>query len=443
MLKQLKPFFSYSRLLMVLGVSSLLLTSTRGFAQSSTSHSPYSQFGLGQIREDLLPQTRAMGGISTGVRYVGGLPTLNIANPASYAALSRTILDAGLYGNITQLEKNSAKDHTADFAFSHITIAVPFGKAGGVSFGLMPFSDVGYNASVIRQFENTPYKSSLVGEGGVNKAYLGYGVSPIKGFSIGANVGFLFGNLYDKAMIEFPQAAGFYNTVQTSTREIRGASIDYGAQYFKALGNRLNFTIGYSGSLDNAIRNKTTSMVTLTQTNPNMTDGEQVAIDTTALNLVSNRDVNLPLRHNVGFTVSKGVNWMVGADFKYADWSKFQTREGEEKLGKNIGVAIGGQFKPDATSLKYLNVVDYRLGFRYNKSHITVDKQRLTDMAVTVGMGFPLSETNFGRTFSSINLSAEFGQHGTMKNNLIRERYINFNIGFTINDAWFIRRSYD
>jgi len=149
------------------------------------------------------------------------------------------------------------------------------------------------------------------------------------------------------------------------------------------------------------------------------------------------------MKHNVGFTFSKGVNWMVGADFKYADWSDFQTRDGEQKLGKNIGVAVGGQFKPDATSLKYWNVIDYRLGFRYNKSHISVDNHRLTDMAVTVGLGLPLSETNFGRTFSSVNISAEFGQQGTLQHNLIRERYININLGFTINDAWFLRRSYD
>lgn len=443
MLKHFKPLFSYSRLLSILGVSSLLLCSLQSSAQSSTSHSPYSQFGLGQMREDLLPQTRAMGGLSTGVRYVGGLPSLNIANPASYSAFTRTILDAGLYGNMTQLEKNGAKDNTADFAFSHITIGIPLAKVGGISFGLMPFSDVGYNSSAIRQFENVNYKSSLVGEGGVNKAYFGYGVSPIKGLSIGANVGFLFGNLYDKAMIEFPYGADYYNTVQTDTRRIRGASIDYGAQYFKALGNKMNFTIGYSGSLNNQINNRTTRMVTLTQTDQSSDYGDQVAIDTSAINVITDRKINLPMKHNVGFTLSKGVNWMVGADFKYANWSDFQTRDGEQKLGKNIGVAVGGQFKPDATSLKYWNVIDYRLGFRYNKSHISIDNNRLTDMAVTVGLGLPLSETNFGRTFSSVNISAEFGQHGTLQHNLIRERYININLGFTINDAWFLRRSYD
>ena len=307
----------------------------------------------------------------------------------------------------------------------------------------MPYSDVGYNTASTRQIDNIPYKSSLVGEGGVNKAYVGYGVSILPGFSIGANAGFLFGNLYDKSMIEFPYEAGMYNTVQTRTRQIRGATFDYGAQYFKALGNKMNLTIGYNGSLNNTVNSKTSSLTTLTQTDPSLGDNGQVAIDTSAMDMLSNRNINLPLKHSVGFTLSKGVNWSVGADFKYADWSNFQTEQGQPKLGKNMGIAVGGQFKPDPTSMKYLNVVDYRLGFRYNKSHISVDNHRLTDMAVTVGLGLPLPENNFGRTFSNVNISAEFGQQGTMNYNLVRERYININLGFTLNDAWFKRRSYD
>ncbi len=447
MLEQLKLFYSNTSLLILLGISSFILSSTQTYAQSSTSHSPYSQFGLGQMREDQLPQTRAMGGITTAVRFQGGLPVLNISNPATYSGFNRTILDAGLYGNVTQLEKNSTADNTADFAFSHFAFGFTLNKnngpkLGGISFGLMPYSDVGYSTSASREISNTPYQTRLVGEGGINKAYVGYGVSPFKNFSIGANVGFLFGNLYDKSLIDFPTNYGFYNTAKTDTRRVTGVTYDYGAQYFLPLGNRKNLTIGYSGSLDNSVRSKVTSMVTRTQTGSgNIT--EQVPIDTSSMDVLSNRKINLPLKHNVGFTFSKGVNWMVGADFKYADWSKYQVRTGEEPLGKNIGFALGGQIKPDPTSLNYLKVIDYRLGFRYNKTHMTVNQQRINDMAVTVGLGLPLPETGFGRTFSNVNISAEFGQQGTIKSNLVRERYININLGFTINDAWFIRRSYD
>lgn len=447
MLKLLKPFYANPHILLLLGIG--LLSSTSSLAQTSSSHSPYSQSGLGQMREDLLPQMRGMGGISTAVRLQGGLPVLNISNPASYSGFNRTILDAGLYGNITQLEKGSLADHTADFAFSHFAFGFSLNerngpKVGGISFGLMPYSDVGYHTNASRHIDNTPYTTSLVGEGGLNKAYVGYGVSPFRNFSVGVNVGFLFGNLYNKSVVEFPRGYGFYNTSQTNTRRVTGATIDYGAQYLLPLGNQTNLTIGYSGSLNNAVKSTITSMVTRTQTDAYSNDvTEQVPIDTSSIDIISDRNINLPMKHNVGFTLSKGINWMVGADFKYADWSNFQTAQGEDKLGKNIGIALGGQIKPDPTSLNYLKVIDYRLGFRYNKTHITINDERINDMAVTVGLGLPLPETGFGRTFSNVNISAEFGQQGTLNSNLVRERYININFGFTINDAWFMRRSYD
>ncbi|QBQ40049.1 hypothetical protein [Sphingobacterium psychroaquaticum] len=435
-----KGTFSKIASQLLLGLS--LLSVQQAYAQKSTSHSPYSQFGLGQMREDLLPQTRAMGGVSTGVRYLNGLPTLNLSNPASYSAMNRTIMEAGLYGNLTQLSKNESSDNTADFAFSHIAIGIPLNKFGGLAFGLLPFSDVGYSATSTQSIDTLNYRTLIEGQGGVNKAFLGYGVSPIKGLSIGANVGFLFGNLYDITKVEFPNALGAYQTQQKTTRNIRGASFDYGVQYSKSLGRKYNLTVGYSGSLDNQITAKTNRMVTISE--PSFEeDYEAPPLDTTSIYQVGNRKLNLPLKHNFGVTLSKGYNWMVGADFKYADWSKYQVRDGENKLGKSYGFAVGGQIKPDPTSVRYLNQVDYRLGFRYNQTPVVFRNQQINDMAVTIGLGLPLPESNFGRTFSQVNISAEFGQQGTLKNNLVRERYININLGFTINDSWFIRRSLD
>lgn len=432
--------FTKIALQLLLGLS--LFGTQKGYAQKSTSHSPYSQFGLGQMREDLLPQTRAMGGISTGVRYLTGLPTLNIANPASYSGLNRTVLEAGMYGNFTQLSRDNASDHTADFAFGHIAIGIPLQKYGGFSFGLLPFSDMGYSSKSAESIGELVYEKQIFGEGGINKAYLGYGVSPFRGLSIGANAGFLFGNLHDITEVRFLSDLAAYPAELKETRNIRGVAVDYGLQYSKSINRKYNLTVGYTGSLSNTINAKPSRVITISQNN---FDDEFIAppLDTISTNTFATNKVTLPLRHNVGFTLTKGYNWMIGADFKYADWSKFEVLEGQSNLEKSYGFAVGGQVKPDPTSIRYWNQVDYRLGFRYNQTPIVYRNQRINDMAVTVGVGLPLPETNFGRTFSQINISAEFGQQGSLNNNLVRERYININFGFTINDSWFIRRSLD
>ena len=419
-----------------------LISIQQGYAQKSTSHSPYSQFGLGQMREDLLPQTRAMGGISTGVRYLTGLPTLNIANPASYSVLNRTVMEAGMYGNFTQLSRNELSDNTADFAFGYFAIGVPLQKYGGLSFGLLPFSDVGYSSKSRESIGDLVYEKQIFGEGGINKAYLGYGVSPVKGLSIGANAGFLFGNLYDITEVQFQGDPSMYPAALKETRNIRGVSVDYGVQYSKSINRKYNLTLGYTGTLNNSINSKPSRTITISENNFNK-DEIAPPLDTISTGTFATQKIHLPLKHNFGFTLSKGYNWMVGADFKYADWSKFEVQEGQDKLEKSYGFAVGGQIKPDPTSVRYWNQVDYRLGFRFNKTPVVYRNQRINDMAITVGVGLPLPETNFGRTFSQINISAEFGQQGSLNHNLVRERYININFGFTINDSWFIRRSLD
>ncbi|MFD2553674.1 hypothetical protein [Sphingobacterium tabacisoli] len=434
---------SAKRALQLVVATGLFLVNIQANAQTTTSHSPYSKFGLGQMREDLLPQTRSMGGISSAIRYQSGLPILNVGNPASYSAFSRTIMEVGLYGNATELSRPGVKDNTADFAFSHLAIGIPLSQRfGGLAFGLMPYSDVGYNQTSREKIGNLVYNVSSKGEGGINKAFFGYGVSPIKGLSVGANIGFLFGELTDIDLVSFPTDPSMLNTRYNETRLIRGATYDYGVQYSKAIGKKLNLTVGYTGSLNNTITNKTSSFIKRTEpsTDP---DFQNIPLDTVSSITGLSRKINLPLKHTVGFTLSKGYNWMVGADFKYADWSNFQTRAGEAQLGKNYGFAVGGQIKPDPTSFRYWNIVDYRLGFRYDKTPVKYNNNNIDDMAVTVGLGLPLPETNFGLTFSRINISAEFGQRGSLSNNLVRERYINFNLGFTLNDTWFRRRSYD
>src|SRR5690606_565350 len=207
--------------------------------------------------------------------------------------------------------------------------------------GLMPFSDVGYNSSQNITLENIQYKKTSNGEGGLNKAFVGYGLSPIKGFSIGANAGLLFGSLSDIYAVSFPYTLEAYNMRREESRLIRGLVLDYGAQYSTSLGSKMNLTLGYSGTLNNVVSN--TSTVTVSRTEGSLDpDFQNIALDTVFSQTYPKRDINLPLKHNVGFTLSKGYSWMVGADFKYADWTYFQTRQGEPKLGKSYGIAIGG-----------------------------------------------------------------------------------------------------
>jgi len=84
-------------------------------------------------------------------------------------------------------------------------------------------------------------------------------------------------------------------------------------------------------------------------------------------------------------------------------------------------------------------LVDYRFGVKYDKTFVQIGNNDINQYAMTFGFGFPLPRNR--SSFYKINLSAELGQRGTEKNNLVRDRYLGLHLGFTLNDKWF-QKSY-
>lgn len=411
------------------------------FAQKASTSSPYSKFGIGELRGSLLPQTRAMGGIASGVRHIGVFSNINTANPASYSALQFTTIDAGVLGNIAQLSNNTKSENSYNFALSHINFGFPLGKAGGISAGILPYSDVGYNYRVSEKMDTTAVNKVYAGEGGTNAAYLGYGVRINQNFSVGVNLNYLFGKLTHVRSVELPNQVGALNSREDRDNFINGFSVGYGAQYFKPLRNSYILVIGYSGSAGSNL-NSRQDMLTI-RTPSSVSDGtDNLPVDTISFFEGTKEKIAMPFRHSAGFTLTKGNQWMVGADVNYETWSDFSQGGQSQGLRDSYGVSLGGQLTPDPTSVSYLGVVDYRLGVSYKKTFIHINNEGVDQMALTLGLGLPLPSL-FGLSFNKVNVAAEIGQMGKVSNNLIRERFVNFSLGFTLNDSWFRRPTYD
>jgi hypothetical protein len=113
-----------------------------------TSSSPYSQFGLGDLKGSFLPQNRGMAGLSQGVRKPGLYDNINLANPASYSTLQLTTFDVGASMDIRQLSKTGITGKKQfNSTLSHLTFGVPLNRFSAVSFGLLPYTDLGYKFS--------------------------------------------------------------------------------------------------------------------------------------------------------------------------------------------------------------------------------------------------------------------------------------------------------
>ncbi|SFA42436.1 hypothetical protein SAMN04488511_10365 [Pedobacter suwonensis] len=403
-------------------------------AQVTTS-SPYSRYGLGNIKGSLLPQFRAMGGISTAVSKVTGFNNINMQNPASYAGISLTTIDIGMSASVTNLTRNNLSESSFNSTFSHLAFAAPVTRRSALSFGILPYSDLGYNYRNTVKVDTTTLNQLYEGEGGLSKAYLGYGYRFGDHLRIGGNLEYIFGNLQNTRATEF-NSAGSYNAKLQTKNSVAGLSYSYGIQYDFTLGKKTIVTLGYSGSTSGKVNSTLTSYATLYTRDQ---DGnESTAADT--LNTVNNGKSNLtlPLTHNFGIAIQQNDKWLIGADFRMGKWSKTSINDVNQGLQDSWGASLGGQWTPDAFSYNsYLKRIDYRIGFNYNKTYIKIGNQDIKQMGASLGFGFPLPTANGGTAFYKINFTTELGQRGTLNNNLVKEQYINFHLGFTLNDTWF------
>jgi len=408
-----------------------------------TTQSPYSRYGLGNVRGSLLPQFRAMGGISTAINKPSPYSNINMQNPASYSGITLTTLDMGMSAGFTQLKKSGTDETSFNSTLNHVALAFPI-KQGKSAFsvGILPYTELGYEFSASSKYntvDTNTYNALYAGEGGLTKAYVGFGQQFGSNFRVGLNVEYLFGNLQETRSIELANASSF-NTRAQDKNSVGGLAFSYGAQYDIPLGAKKRITLGYSGSSPSKI-NSTKSFV-VTQYLKDAAGGEQSAFDTLVNNENAAAKLKLPLIHNFGISIQRDNKWLLGADYRTGQWSKLTVANANQGLEDSWGFSVGGQYTPDMTSIgSYFKRVDYRLGFVYDKTYIRVGNTDIKQQAITFGLGLPLAQSRF--SFYKLNFTAELGKRGSMSNSLIQENYLNLHLGFTLNDTWFRRFKFD
>lgn len=423
----------------------LLLTSLTLNAQV-TIQSPYSKFGVGNIKGTLLPQLRAMGGISTAVSKHTFFNNINMQNPASYPMINATTLDLGLSGAYTELKNSSLTETSFNANIAHVALAFPVTKTSALSFGILPYSELGYDFKSTTNVGTTNDNQKTAdflykGEGGLSKAYIGYGKSFGDHLRLGANIEYVFGNLIESRSTEYQNDPGTINSRIQDKNSVGGVNFSYGAQYDIRLDSKTTIVLGYSGVSNSSLNAKQERYVTQYKT---ANGSEGTALDTVLVVRNNQNKLQLPLIHNFGIALQKNDKWLIGLDYRMGKWSDFSIGGVKQNLQDTYGFSVGGQLTPDFSSVSnYFKRVEYRMGFQYDKTYIQMNNKDVNQMALTLGVGLPLSSLERG-AFYKMNITAELGKRGSLNNGLLQERYVNFHLGFTLNDArWFQRFKFD
>jgi len=430
----------------------LVVIITEARAQSTaTTSSPYSRYGIGDISSQLMPQNIGMGGISVATNITGNFRNVNILNPAANSTIDYAVFDAGIYTNFLTLKQTGqTSDKNANFRLSHIAVGLPITAHSAVTFGLTPYSELGYNykQTLSKGFgSGLPSDTNTVnyiysGEGGLSKAFLGYGIAITRHFSVGANASYIFGSLKQYQSTEIP---GLYGTLDSRIEQdnhVGGFNFDYGAQYTIDFSATRHLTFGYSASAGNKI-NTQNSFIVSQYTYNNV--GDQNNPSDSVVNIQNpHSKLQLPHINRYGIVFQQEGHYLIGAEYTTGNWSDLSIAGVNQGLQNSQTFNIGGSIVPNPNALSnYLALVEYRLGFIYENTYLNIDNVNIKKYAATFGFGIPLPHDRTSLAFYKVNFSAEVGKRGSLQNGLIQENYVNLHLAFTLNDKWFQRYKFD
>ena len=398
-----------------------LLSAVVSFAQEGTS-SPYSNYGIGEVRFKGTAEARSMGGLAVEQDSIH----INLENPASFASLKLTSFTVGGTGSFNTLKTAASSENSTRATLDYLAVGLPMGKFG-LGFGLIPYSSVGYKIKTTAVSDADKNKT-YTGTGGLNKVFVGLGYKINPKWSVGADINYNFGNIETK--YTETQNLVQYGTLETNTAKLSGMSYNLATQYQTKITKKLSIFAALNYTFENRLISKNTRIVT-----------NSVDEDTFTYTI---GDTAIPLLSRTNFSIGLGEvkKWQIGSKVVYQAASNLANHYNNPtnvSYGNFTSYGLGGYFIPDYSSYtNYAKRLVYRAGLRYEKTGLIMNSKSIDDMSFTVGLGLPITGT-----FSSINIGFEMGKRGTTANGLIQQNYSNISVGLSFNDKWFEKRKFN
>lgn len=433
----------------------MVLSCIFAYAQNGGGKSSYSRFGLGLLNDQSQTWNKSMGGV--GVALPSG-SKLNTMNPASYAHLDSLmfILDAGLSGNFGRMTMGKSSKNVNNANFDYIVAGFRLRKNLGISFGFRPYSTVDYNYTTT---SSEAFRDEITGElirnttqytgnGGLHHIFAGLGWKPFPNFSVGTNVGIMWGG-YTHYMMQSFNVAGSnssnfdgFNFVQQA--DVLTYKLDFGLQYAFRVSHQDWLTIGTTVGIGHKFDGDATLYRFMTTGDTLKVNGEANAFD-------------IPMTYAGGIAWQHKNNLIVSADVHYQAWGSCRmpmmditdgvvSYPSTNRMYKNnFMLKAGVEYTPDPFAQKRYKRMKYRAGISYSSPYMkiatgngaqSVVQDGPGEMAASLGLGLPISN-RYGR--STLNIGMQWLRRAPSSASLITENYFVLNLGITFNEHWFLK----
>lgn len=412
----------------------------KGQSGAYGAYTPYSIFGIGELRKEGTAYNQSMGGVGIANR---NKRFINYLNPASLTARDSLsfMADIGLSQKNTIYNQGNLTSGNNTFNMYDFIISFPIYRSSAFMVGLTPFSDLGYNfstritdPSIIGNTNIVTYNAG--GTGSVYQLFAGGGVTFWKRLSIGAEFIYYFGTL-DKTYSQNFSDASYNSISSTDNLLVRGTTGKFGIQYEQRFGRDMSLILGATYRLKTGLRGRTESYETLGS-----------IADTLRYNTSDNSAVSIADEIGVGISFRKGDKWNAEVNYIRSGWNtsgmdKVQgfAVDADVKFSTTAtnSIKAGFEIVPNRNDIRYYHKrMAYRAGVYYDQSYYKLDGNMVNSVGVTFGVTLPVF-----KGYNGITLGVDMGQKGSMKNNMVRERYATFVIGFNIHDIWFQKPKYE
>ena len=403
--------------------------------------SPYSQMGLGLLQEPETGFNAGMNGVGIGMR---GHNEVNTTNPASYSAIDSLtfVFDAGISGQMTNFDQNNKKINRYTAGLDYVSAIFRAAKGVGVSFGLQPYSQIGYSYSesgYVDDNRTMTYTNTYHSrQSGIQNYYVGVGVRPFKFISLGANIGYLHGEM-DRLVQNTFSDSNIDTYTKSYTADINSYKADFGIQLHLNVSKKDMLTIGATYGLGHDL--KTDQKLEYLHTTSSTS-----VVDTTTY--VAKNAYSIPTTMAAGISFSHDNKWRIGADYSLQKWADLSYPVFKESNGQKGFVmsdnyyldrqrmTVGGEYCANEYGRSFMQRVRYRLGASYTTPYYKIGNAD-GPKEISVSAGFAIPIVNGYNNRSILNVSAQWVN--TEAPGFIKENSFRIKIGFTFNERWFMK----
>lgn len=395
-------------------------------AQSSTN-SPYTRYGLGELSDQAFAHNAAMGGIGYALR---SSEQINVMNPASYSAVDSLsfMFDIGMGLKSSNYQENGYKTNAKNASFDYLAMQFRLHPRVGFAVGFTPYSNVGYKFSRTSDIENSDdvtLTNTFYGDGGLQQIFGGIGFKILDNLSIGANVGYLYGEIGYQTLATLSN--GGDQTTTYNNISINSYIANFGLQYTQKLSKTDKVTLGLVYGLGHDLKSTETKGIQVTDGSSYSELTEETIKDS----------YGIPSTFGAGLTWQHKQNLTVGADYTLQQFENVKYDNSTDFYKNRTRIGAGIEYMPSLYGRNYLSRIRYRAGAYYSSSYMKLPEyDGPKEWGVSAGFGLPL------HLFQRNTVLSITGQYvrvlPSVKGMLSENRFV-LKLGLTFNEHWFMK----